>query len=116
MGKTLIKGLNDLASLNPRLSTQAFGWDQTTVTAHSGKVLKWICSSSHIWTSSVNNRSRGSGCPYCSGYFPIKGITDLSTKNPNLAREAYGWYPDEFSSMSNQKMEWICRHKHVWSA
>jgi hypothetical protein len=32
----------------------------------------WKCSLGHTWAASVNNRSKGSGCPYCTGKTPVR--------------------------------------------
>lgn len=37
------------------------------VTPGSGKKVWWICGKGHEWEATVNNRSRGRGCPYCAG-------------------------------------------------
>ena len=35
------------------------------VTPHAGKKVWWKCSGGHEWQATVNNRSRGRGCPFC---------------------------------------------------
>ena len=47
----------------------------------------WECQESHTWQARVYHRNNGIGCPYCSGRLPIKGINDLHTINPILAKE-----------------------------
>lgn len=47
-----------------------------------------MCKYGHEWQTKVNGRtSNGIGCPYCAGYFPIKGKTDLATTNPELLKD-----------------------------
>jgi DNA-directed RNA polymerase subunit RPC12/RpoP len=49
----------------------------STITPGSGKKVWWICEKKHEWKARVANRSRGTGCPYCSGrkkniHFPVR--------------------------------------------
>jgi len=37
------------------------------VTAISIKKVWWLCAKGHEWKTTVSSRSRGSGCPRCSG-------------------------------------------------
>ena len=60
-------GISDLATTNPELAAQADGWDPTTVSQGSDKRVGWKCKSGHIWQARVSERSRGNGCPICSG-------------------------------------------------
>ena len=78
---------------HPELAAQADGWDPTTLMAGSNKEVGWKCESGHVWTSTVNNRSKGSGCPVCSGRQVLVGYNDLETTNPELAAQADGWDP-----------------------
>jgi len=65
----VLVGYNDLATTNPELAGEAYGWDPTTVVEGSGKKVKWICELGHIWTSVIANRSKlDSGCPTCSRF------------------------------------------------
>ena len=65
-GKQINVGVNDIATTNPELAAEAYGWDPTKVTSHSSKKVKWKCSEGHIWTAQIANRSNGRGCPSCS--------------------------------------------------
>ena len=88
-GTKVLKGFNDLATTNPELSDEADGWDPTTISAGSGQKLGWKCERDHKWSAVIAMRCRGTGCPYCSGRRVIEGVTDLATKNPSLAAEAF---------------------------
>ena len=89
------------------------------ISAGSGKKVWWRDNLGHEWCSSVNNRAKGSGCPYCSGKLPIKGQTDLATTNPHLTSE---WHsiknapltPADIKEYSNKKVWWICSQGHEW--
>lgn len=62
---------NNLQILNPDLAKQ---WHPTKngdltpcdVTASSGKKVWWMCKREHEWEATINSRSSGCGCPYCS--------------------------------------------------
>ena len=118
---------NNLATVNPELAKQ---WHPTKngeltpldVTAGSNKEVWWICDNGHEWSSKISNRViNGTGCPYCSGRYPIKGITDLATTNPELARQ---WHPTKNGNLkptdvkehSNKKVWWVCEKGHEWQA
>ena len=89
----LIKGENDLATVNPKLSQE---WHPTKngnlkpedVSSGSGKEVWWLCPAGHSYLMVVNQRAkRGYNCPYCSGHRALPGVNDLSTTNPELAKE-----------------------------
>ena len=71
-GKQILVGFNDLLSTHPEIAMEADGWDPRTVMAGSNKKVKWKCSNEHSWQATLNDRSRGSGCPTCaqSGFDP----------------------------------------------
>jgi translation initiation factor IF-1 len=111
-------GFNDLATLNPRIASQADGWDPTTIGYGSGKKMKWKCERGHTWEARVNNRGgdRDIGCPYCSGNLVWVGFNDLATTHPNLAAQADGWNPETIVAGHNGKKSWICESGHRWRA
>lgn len=63
------------------------------------------------WEASINNRTRGAGCPYFYGRV-WKGFNDLQTVNPELARQ---WHPTkngnltptQIAAKSNKKVWWL---------
>jgi hypothetical protein len=116
---------NCLETVNPNLAKE---WhpiknDSLTprsVTSSSNKKVWWQCSKGHEWPAIVNNRGKGSGCPYCSG----SKATDencLQTVNPTLAKQ---WHPTKNISLtprevkagSNKKVWWQCSKGHEWLA
>ena len=125
-GRLPIVGETDLATTNPALTKE---WHPTKngdlspqkVTSHSGKKVWWQCAKGHEWSALINSRSSGSNCPYCNGYLPIVGETDLATTNPALAKE---WHPikngeltpQKIAAYSNKKVWWQCAKGHEWSA
>lgn len=69
-----------------------------------------------MWTSPINIRVKGSGCPYCSGYFAIPGETDLATLYPNIAAQADGWDATKVTANSNKRLPWVCEKGHKWNS
>ena len=114
--KLVLAGYNDLASTNPELAKQADGWDPKTLTANSGKRVGWRCEQGHTWSATVDNRSKGTGCPFCSRNRSLAGYSDLATTNPELAKQADGWDPKTLAAYSSKKVGWRCEQGHIWSA
>lgn len=93
-----------------------------TVSYGSKKKVWWTCAQGHHWQAAVHTRTgSGTGCPYCSGRFPIPGENDLATKYPLLAQE---WNtekngdltPDQVLPGSHRIVWWRCAHGHQWRA
>ncbi|MBE6630455.1 MAG: hypothetical protein E7624_06365 [Ruminococcaceae bacterium] len=124
--KQVLKGYNDLANTNPQLAKE---WNYEKngdlkpqdFTLNSNKKVWWKCEKGHEWQAIIANRNKGSGCPYCSGRYAIKGKTDLATINPTLAKE---WNyekngdlkPENFTANSGKKVWWKCSKGHEWQA
>ena len=68
LNQRVLPGFNDLATVNPELAAEAHGWDPTTLASKSNRKVGWICSSGHVWKSTVANRTQGKGCPSCAIY------------------------------------------------
>jgi DNA-directed RNA polymerase subunit RPC12/RpoP len=113
--RVLLIGFNDLATTNPDLAQEAFGWDPTTILFGSHKRVKWKCKLGHIWETTVNGRSgRTRGCPYCSNTFLLVGFNDLASRFPEIAKQADGWDPTTFVYGSDKKLPWKCEFGHQW--
>lgn len=56
--------------------------DPSTIPGGSGRSFYWVCSLGHSWKAVVKNRSKGTGCPYCSGTKVLTGFNDLATIHP----------------------------------
>lgn len=121
----LVKGENDLATVNPVLAKE---WHPTKnrnlnpedVTSGSSKEVWWLCPKGHSYSMVINQRTkRGYGCPYCSGRRALKGINDLATTNPDLAKE---WNydknidltPCDVTAGSRKKVWWRCEKGHAY--
>lgn len=112
--RRVLRGRNDLGTLNPKIASEASGWDPTTVTPYSNKKKLWLCSLGHQYHATVAHRSEGKGCPFCSGQQVLAGFNDLTTTHPHIAAEAYGWNPQTISAGSHKRMNWKCPIGHVW--
>ncbi len=91
------------------------------IASNSNKKVWWKCNKGHEWQTSINQRNNGTGCPYCSGRYVIKGYNDLQTVNPILAKEWYYEKNNELTPMdvmpnSNKKVWWKCGNGHEWQA
>ena len=69
--KVVVKGKNDLLTVNPSLAKE---WHPTknlpltaeSVTIGSGKKVWWICQFGHEYRASVLHRGHGTNCPVCN--------------------------------------------------
>ena len=76
-GRKVWSGFNDLKTTNPEIAKE---WDYekngnlnpTDVKAGSNRNVWWKCKNGHEWKSMINNRTRGRGCPYCSGRIKVE--------------------------------------------
>jgi len=114
---------NSLLGKYPKLSKQ---WHPTKnlsikpdmVKPNTNKKFWWQCEKGHEWQANVNSRTRGVGCPYCSGK---RACVDncLQTLNPNVAKE---WHPTKNGNLtpsnvtigSGKKVWWQCEKGHEW--
>ena len=105
-----------LSITHPELAKEADGWNPDEVTHGSSKKLGWVCNKKHRWNAPAYTRTKGIGCPYCSGFLPIPGETDLKTTHPAIAKLAFEWDPKTLKAGSNKKMKWKCKKGHIWEA
>lgn len=123
--KTIIRGINDLATVNPKLASE---WNYEKngiltpfdVGSGSNTQVWWKCSKGHEFKGVINSRnSKKTGCPICSNKIIIPGVNDLKTTNPKLASEwnykrNKGLRPTKVSSDSNKIVWWKCWLDHEW--
>ena len=96
------------------------GIDFSNVAAGSNKKYYWVCNKGHSYLSSPKSQKRN-GCSICAGKTVIKGINDLETLEPKLAKE---WdydnnekKPYEYTRSSGAEVSWICSIcGHHWNA
>jgi DNA-directed RNA polymerase subunit RPC12/RpoP len=90
------------------------------VTPRSNKKVWWRCKKGHDWEARITSRSRGNGCPYCSGQIASRD-NNLLVRNPGVAAEWHPTYnqdlvPEKVTPMSKKKVWWICAKGHTWLA
>ena len=110
----VLKGYNDLATVNPSL---AKSWSPknklkpSEVSPASNLEVLWVCEKGHEWKTRIADRSEGHGCPYCAGHRVWKGYNDLSTTHSELLSE---WSdknelsPDEITYKNRSNVWWHC--------
>jgi hypothetical protein len=90
------------------------------ISPSSGKKFWWKCpkGEDHEWEAIVSNRTKGRGCPVCSGR--KASISNcLETTHPEVAKE---WHPiknekllpSEITFASHKKIWWKCQTGHEW--
>lgn len=123
-GKRLMKGFNDFASQYPELLKE-WDWDKNAgikpdeIPCNRHKKVWWTDSQGHSWKATTSNRIRGCGCPYCANRVVLQGFNDLSTLQPDLAKE---WdyernaplKPDMITAGSHRSVWWKCHLGHSW--
>lgn len=123
-----LEGMRTLASY-PHLVGQ---WHPTkngmlvasAVSAGSHKKVWWRCTkgADHEWPAAVRDRTKGGGCPFCTG--KRASVTNsLATRNPEVAAQ---WHPTkngnstphDLTRGSQQKVWWRCIQgpDHEWQA
>lgn len=125
-GKMVIKGVNDLESINPLLAGE---WDfernsvtPDSVTAGSSKKFWWKCSKGHGWRTTVAARMGGTGCPFCVGKEIMPGLNDLKTMHPDVVDNYWDYgknadvNPNTIASSSKMKVWWKCGKRHSWKS
>ncbi len=105
-------GFNDLATSHPDLAAEAL-FDPTAVVAQSNRCAPWRCAAGHEWEATVYNRTKGNGCPFCSGRSAVVGVNDLATTHPQLASEAL-FDATGLSAGSGKQVRWRCALGHEW--
>jgi hypothetical protein len=135
----VLKGFNDLATINPTIAAQADGWDATKFGIGHAR-MPWKCSEGHSWRAEITSRVKlGTGCPSCAeyGFQPAEpaylylltnhvwgmlkiGITNSKMRrNKEHARNA--WVPVEVKrfSVGEKAYEWeqrILKYLHSHGA
>lgn len=115
---------NSISVLRPDIASQ---WHNTLnelspqeVSVNSNKKYWWHCEKCNSsYDMPAIHKSRGIGCPYCSGRRILKEKS-LAVVRPDIMEE---WNfeknkkdPYETSPHSHKKAHWICKNKHEWEA
>lgn len=115
-GQKVLKGFNDLETLNPRLAAE---WDYDangdflpdSITPNSGLKAYWKCKLGHSWSATISKRTNGQGCPYCSGKKVLRGFNDLATVNPALVLD---WDFEKNTDISPYDVTKGCNKSVFW--
>lgn len=117
----LLSGFNDLKTLSPEIIKE---WDvesnqesPSEVLSNTIRTYQWICPNGHTYSASPYNRSRGRGCPICTGKQVVAGINDVASLYPSLLNEWDTTIPnnvplDLVTVGSNKVIQWICSEGH----
>lgn len=113
---------NSFSSMFPEMAGE---WNYKKNTARpdalvggSNKRIWWICKKGHEWATSIQNRAKGDGCPYCNCKRPTPEY-NFAAMNPHLLSE---WdyaknqkQPSDYLPYSNKKVWWKCKTcRHEW--
>ncbi len=125
-GKKIMQGFNDLQAINPTLAKE---WhpdrngnlQPCQVSPRSSKIVWWKCEKGHEWMASIKSRSKGNGCPICSGEKTQTDDNNLISRFPQIASE---WHPtkngdvtpNQIAPGSHKKIWWRCANGHEWQA
>lgn len=91
-GRQVQQGVNDLATIQPRLAKEWHPIKNGELTPHdvtqySGKKIWWRCDNQHEWKQSVSVRtSMNCNCPFCSNKKVLKGYNDIATTHPQYVK------------------------------
>lgn len=123
-GKTVLPGVNDLASQRPELAAQ---WHREkngsltpeSVTLHSNRKAWWRCDRGHEWQTAIAARTDDASCPYCTNRKVLAGFNDLLSRYPLVAAQ---WHPekngsltpDQVLAVSGRKFWWLGDCGHEW--
>lgn len=78
----------------PNLMSE-WDWDKNTAEGlfperlqhKSNKKAHWVCEKGHKWICTVEKRTSGQNCPYCSNRRVLIGFNDLATRFPDLIKD-----------------------------
>ena len=121
-GKKVLAGFNDLQSKYTELIESEWDWGKNNakklypneITKSCRKKAWWHCKSfPHSYEMTVNDKTSGLGCPYCSGKRVLAGFNDLQTLYPKLIENEWDWNknnmkPSMFTKGSTVKAWWHC--------
>ena len=69
-GKKVLKGFNDLQTVNPTLAAEWHDEKNNKLTPsdvmpNSHDMVWWKCNKGHEWQARIDSRNNGNGCPIC---------------------------------------------------
>lgn len=85
----------------------------------SAKRIWWKCKNEHEWQSTIQTRTKGGKCPYCSGKKPSAEY-NLAIMHPQLLSEWHpiknNFNPTDITPGSKKIAWWKCKFGHEWAA
>lgn len=89
------------------------------LTLGSEKQIWWKCSQNHSYLSSICNKVKSKGCPYCNNRRVLQGFNDVSTTNPEIAKlwdyKKNGNIKPTNVVIGSRKRVWLnCEHNHSY--
>lgn len=118
----IIPGVNDFQSRHPDLMSEWVwelnrekGVSPDSISPSSGTKVWWKCKTcGNTWEAYINNRVKGSACPYCANLKVKIGFNDLLSLRPELSKE---WdyekngdlLPENIVAYSSKKVWWKCK-------
>lgn len=117
-------GVNDLATLRPDIIL-FWAWELNNTNPSeykefSNEKVYWKCVKGHITRDSINHKTNGRGCKFCSNKAILVGFNDLAATHPLLAAE---WdflkntlLPTEIFGGNIEKRWWVCSKGHSYDS
>ena len=118
----------DISLLSPLLQRQ---WHHaknahlgdTVVKPHTHRKMWWTCDhcpdgQPHEWEATVNNRSSGTGCPFCANK-AVCPHNSLAANAPTIAAQLSDCNEGtshQYTVSSQKSVTWQCQHGHQWNA
>jgi hypothetical protein len=124
---TVANGENNFAAKHPELAREWLaeknsGKGPDRYKPGSTKMAWWKCGCGHTWQARINARTRGGGCPACSGRVATSENC-LASTHPKLCEQ---WHsekngelaPSDFTAKNSAKVWWQCPEspEHTWQA
>lgn len=119
MSKRIVVGVSDLETTHPELYAELTDPSSVpdTISFGSNIPVDWTCQLGHVWSARPNDRSRGKGCPFCTGRLVLPGFNDIGTVAPNIADRLYDQkLRESFQISSNKSTSWLCGIGHRFEA
>ena len=112
-------GVNDLATKYPEIAKE-WNYEKNgdltpqSVVYGSTKKVWWKCSKGHEWEEKIHDiidKKSKIKCPYCSNRKVLTGFNDLTTKNPEIAKE---WNYEKNGYLTPQNVIFNKDRKYWW--
>jgi hypothetical protein len=124
-GRSLVAGINDLASTHPEIAklmnARWLGSESAVkLASESSRSIHFICAAGrHEYEMRVVDAANGKACPQCERKRTSQSSENLIVTHPTLAAEwhpswNHGREPSEARDESNQEAYWLCPVGHTY--